>query len=280
MDLDPTPTVSIELTDAYQKAVISSLKIYHSLALGRLDEIHSMGAAAIIPARNTTRHVSRGRMTPWSDRMVIEFRDALAYCTGILGHQNENTYLRLREAAKEEVSYDVERVPKIEALLEVLESPQSGVSANSAGFNGARRGATHEGLESLLLDLSYVKLLLHALEVYTRMGFAQLEMLAYYIGDGLIPMKKGSATPLRKAFFLVLERMNAFKAVIGYSEKESSPFNGAAVDRSTHLCFELLQELERQVQLDMKFGSNRSVPRAGRTDRYIDETHPRITIVS
>lgn len=70
------------------------------------------------------------------------------------------------------------------------------------------------------------------------------------------------------------------KAVIGYSEKESSPFNGAAVDRSTHLCFELLQELERQVQLDMKFGSNRSVPRAGRTDRYIDETHPRITIVS
>ncbi len=280
MDIGQTSTVSIELTDAYQKAVISSLKIYHSLALGRLDEIHSMGAAAIIPARNTTRDVRSGRMTPWSDRMVIEFRDALAYCMEILGHQNDNPYLRLRGAAKEEVSYDVERVRKIEALLEVVESSSAGVSANSAGFSGAMRGPTHEGLDSLLLDRSYVELLLHALEVYTRMGFGQLEMLAYYIDKGLIPMKKGSATPSRKAFFLVLERMNAFKAVIGYSEKESSPFNGAAVDRSTHLCFELLQELERHVLPVMEFGSSRSVPREGRMDRYTDEIYPRITISS
>lgn len=272
--------VSIETTDAYQEAVIAALRLYYSLALGRLDELHSIGAAAIIPAANTTRDVCKGRMTPWSDRMVIEFRDALAHCMEILGHQTEDPYLRLRGAAKGEVSCDVERVLKTEVLLELLGSSPLGLSSDSADFNGASRGPTHDGLESLLLDRAYVELLLHALEVYTRMGFAQLEMLAYYVSDGLIPMKKGSATPSRKAFFLVLERMNAFKALIGYSEKESSPFNGAAVDRSTHLCFELLQELERHVLPIMELGSARSVPREGCADRYTDEIYPRITMFS
>lgn len=272
--------VSIETTDAYQEVVIAALKLYYSLTLGRLDELHSMGAAAIIPAANTTRDVCKGRMTPWSDRMVIEFRDALAQCMEILGHQTEDPYLRLRGAAKGEVSCDVERVLKTEALLELLGSSQSGLSADSADFNGASRGPTHDGLESFLLDRAYVELLLHAIKVYTRMGFAQLEMLAYYVSDGLIPMKKGSATPSRKAFFLILERMNAFKAVIGYSEKESSPFNGAAVDRSTHLCFELLQELERRVLPGMELSGARSVPREGCTYRYTDEIYPRITMFS
>jgi hypothetical protein len=280
MEVVPKGTVSIGITEPYQVALVSALKLYHSLSLGRLDELHSMGAAAIIPAKNTTPNVGAQRMTPWPDVLVLQFRDALLYCMETFGHHVENNLVGLRASSREEVNCDLQRIVEIEKLIGMLESPGQESTMHSGPSNGIAWNKDLDGTECLQVDRFYLDILSQALEVYSRMGFAQLEMLAYYVDNGLIPMKKGASTSPRQAFLLCLKRMNSFKNALGYSEKESSAFDGPAVDRSTHLCFELLKELELHMVQLAKADLTPSVDTQCRVGRYTGEPLPRIKVVS
>lgn len=273
-------TVIIDMTSAYQNALLSSLKLYHSLALGNLDELHRIGAAAIIPAKNTTRNVRDERMTPWPDVLVLRFRDSLACCMEALGHSIKDPHKRLQGGAKEEVSYDLNRILRIEALIHLLESRELRSAIPSVFPSGVGWGEILEDSNQLLIDSFYLKILSEALEVYSRIGFAQLEILAYYVDNGLIPMKNGTSTSRRKAFFLCMKEMCLFKTFLGYSETESCAFDGLAVDRSTYLCLELLRQLVLHLSDRSELAASRFVVTDSPSGWYTGELTPRVTIVN
>lgn len=273
-------TVIIDMTNSYRSALLSSLKLYRSLALGNLNELHSMGAAAIIPAKNTVRNARNERMTPWPDVHVLRFRDSLAYCMEALGHSSKDTLERLQGGEKEEVSYDLNRVLRSDAIIHHLKPRELRLSIPSVFPLGVGTGEILEDSQQLLVDSFYLRILLEALEAYSRIGFAQLEMLAYYVDNGLIAMKNSTSTSRRKAFYLCMKEMCSFKTVLGYSENESSPFDGLAVDKSTYHCLELLKQLEPYARHRNEPAGPWSIATDSPTGRYTGELTPRVTMVN